>query len=110
MVKEIGKIAAQTRLLALNATIEAARAGKLGAGFSVVASEVKDLSLNTTSATDTVADDIARIRRVSGRMKSAISQLSDRMEEIKSNSVQVSQSVERHIQASTSFVRNVRSG
>ncbi len=62
-VKMIAAIAAQTNLLALNATIEAARAGTAGAGFRVVAGEVKILSEQTQRATDEINSSVSRIRQ-----------------------------------------------
>ncbi|MFN7723582.1 MAG: methyl-accepting chemotaxis protein [Rubrivivax sp.] len=54
----ITDISRQTNLLAINASIEAARAGPEGAGFKVVAAEVRRLSTQTTEAARQISEGI----------------------------------------------------
>lgn len=62
----VGGIAEQTKLLALNASIEAARAGEYGAGFSVVAHEIRNLS-------DESAEAVYNIGKIIEEMQSGVS-------------------------------------
>ncbi|MEZ4524801.1 MAG: methyl-accepting chemotaxis protein [Desulfobacterales bacterium] len=59
IVESINKNAFQTNLLALNAAVEAAHAGETGAGFAVVAEEVRNLALHAATAAGDAAKLIA---------------------------------------------------
>jgi len=70
VISAIQDIAKQTNLLSLNSAIEAARAGEAGRGFSVVAEEIKKLSVRSFEATKEsgtmISDIVERANEVMG--------------------------------------------
>lgn len=69
----IREISEQTNLLGLNAAIEAARVGEAGAGFGVVASEVRKLSVDTKNATQNIESSLGSVQQSILQMEKEIS-------------------------------------
>ena len=79
MVVEVQHIALQVRMLSFNAAIEAAHAGKTGTGFSVVASEMRQLA-------DLSSETGAKMVKKIERMKSIDASLANIFQEGKDSS------------------------
>ena len=75
IAEEIANISAQTNMLSLNAQIEAARAGSMGAGFAVVATEVGHLSNEIDRA-------VMQINQINEKVLKAVGALTDASEEL----------------------------
>jgi len=107
VVQLIVEIAEQTKLLALNATIEAARAGEAGRGFSVVASEVKDLAKSTAEATEVIRKQILGMQASTREAVSGIESVRKLIDQSASNVVTIASSVEEQASATRDIANNV---
>lgn len=68
-------ISEQTNLLGLNAAIEAARVGEAGAGFGVVAKEIRKMSVDTKEATGRIEQALLNVQKSIKSMETEISEI-----------------------------------
>ena len=107
VIKVITSIAQKTDLLALNATVEAARAGEVGAGFAVVANEVKELAKQTAAATEDISRKIEAIQSDAKSAVSAITSISGVIGQVNDISGTIATAVEEQSATSSEMSRNI---
>jgi methyl-accepting chemotaxis protein len=107
VIKVITSIAQKTDLLALNATVEAARAGEVGAGFAVVANEVKELAKQTAAATEDISRRIEAIQTDAKGAVKAIETISGIVNRVNEISGSIAAAVEEQSAATNEMSRNV---
>jgi methyl-accepting chemotaxis protein len=79
----IARIAAKTNLLAMNAAIEAAHAGQAGAGFSVVADEIRALAESSAVQSKEVGKALAEMRSSIDAIVGATASARDGFQEVR---------------------------
>jgi len=105
IVTVIEGIADQTNLLALNAAIISAQAGEEGKSFSVIASEIRDLSAGTTESTQQISALIQSVQGEARNYTNYVKKVRRSVEEGHARGLQATEALEKIVQSANDSAR-----
>jgi methyl-accepting chemotaxis protein len=82
VLETVQDLAFQTNLLSINASIEAARVGEVGAGFAVVATEVRLLAERSRESAETIEQKILAIQKTINSVGNTLGDICDSVRHI----------------------------
>lgn len=89
----INDIAERTNLLAINASIEAAHAGTRGAGFAIVAQEIRNLAVTTAENSDRITESLKEMTHHIGVSQESAARTGLSFQRIASQIAELSQTI-----------------
>ena len=104
---QLGDISFNTTILSLNASIEAARAGESGAGFEVVASEMRQLSNNSNIFSEQVSEVVKELEKEVGETARQFQDSTKALEDSKVSMDELMESFERLTQQFDTLYGNI---
>lgn len=107
IAERLGDISFNTSILSLNASIEAARAGESGAGFDVVATEMRQLSNNSNIFSEQVSDVVKELLLQVGNTAEQFAGSTKALEESKATMTELTDSFKRLTERFDSLYGNI---
>lgn len=103
----IAKIAAKAKMLAMNARIEASLVGEKGAGFGVVAQEIKAMANETSEATERIGATLKSVMSKAAQGLKSMDEITNVVQEMKATSETVSATVDSFRRTSDEISKDI---